>query len=159
MKKLIILFLMLISLTLTGCKSKEKVPLEDVYGKYVYKECLYVNSNNTFTKESLNNLYKNKARYSLKETSFAFYESESTTPTLSIKNIEYVEVEITEEVNDPVAKKIIKKASTRYDVYRSGDSQGYSFIFNEEEVYFLEFRYMSNKEHVVWHIFLLEKRD
>lgn len=159
MKKIIIVFLILISLTLTSCKKKENIPLEDIYGKYNYVECLYVHDNNPFTKEELNNLYKGKARYSLKETSYTFYESESTTPTLSVKNIEYEEVELDYDIKDKNVKKIIKNTSTRYDVYRNDNSQGYTFVFSEDEVYYLEFRYLSSNEHVVWHVFLLEKRD
>lgn len=159
MKRLLIIMILLLSVSLTGCKSKEKVKLEDIYGKYYYKECVFLSEQNLFKKESLDEMYKGVARYSLKENSFTFYQSESSTPTISIKNINYQEVEIDYKIQTSKPKEILKKCTTRYDVYREDVSQGYSFAFDGEKVYFIEFRYLGDNKHMVWNIFLLEKRD
>lgn len=161
MKRLLIIVLVLLSVCVTGCKSKEKekVKLEDIYGKYYYKECLFLSEQNQFNKESLDETYKGVARYSLKETTFYFYETKSSTPTISLKNISYEEVEIDYKIQTKGPKEILKNCTTRFDIYRLDVSQGYSFAFDGDNVYFIEFRSLSNNNHMVWHIFLLEKRD
>ena len=66
-----------------------------------------------------------------------------------LKNITY----------QPVIK-LLKKASTRYDIYKGENSQGFSFVFDEEKVYFLEFRYFSSSSsHVLMQVVELEKRS
>ena len=158
MKKLLVLMLVLVCLTLTSCKGN-KVPVEDVYGKYDYIKCVYVHSQNTFSKQQLNDKYKNKARYSLKETSFAFYETSETTPSISLKLTQLTEVKINEGIEDKEVKQILKGATTRYDVYKLDQSQGYCFVFKDDATYFVEFRQLSKDVRVVWHVFEIEKRD
>ncbi|MBQ4571394.1 MAG: hypothetical protein IJB21_06845 [Bacilli bacterium] len=161
MKRLLIIMLCLLSVCITGCKSKEKekVNLEDIYGKYYYKECIYLSEQNIFNKESLDDTYKDVARYSLKENSFAFYQSESLTPTISLKNINYKEVELDYKISIKEPKEILKDCSTRFDIFREDVSQGYSFAFDGDKVYFIEFRSYGDNNYTVWNIFLLEKRD
>ena len=158
MKKILLVVLLLLALTLTGCK-KEKVALEDIYGKYDFVECVYVNSLNLFKIDQLNEMYSGKARYSLKENSFAFYESEEPSPSISLKLINYKETEINERIDSNDVKKLFKKASTRYDIYKLDVSQGYSFVFTADKVYFVEFRKLSNNVTAVWSVFEIEKRD
>lgn len=159
MKKIFLALLILLLVTITGCKSKEKVPLEELYGKYDFITCVYVNKNNLYKKEFLNDMYKDKARYSVKESTFAFYETEDKTPAISLKLIQYKEAGINDGIEEKEVKDLLKKATTRYDIYKLENSQGYSFIFTEDTTYFLEFRKLSNNERVVWHVFEIEKRD
>lgn len=158
MKRLLILVLLLLSIFITGCNGKQKVELEDIYGKYYYKECVYLNERNVFNKDALNDAYKDVARYSIKESTFAFYQTESQTPTISLKHINYKEVDVDENIESKEVKKLLKKCTTRFDIYRLEISQGYSFAFDGDNVYFIEFR-STNNVHEVWHIFSLEKRD
>ena len=161
MKRLLIIMICLLSVCITGCKSKEKekVNLEDIYGKYYYKECIYLSEQNVFNKESLDDTYKGVARYSLKENSFAFYQSESLIPTISLKNINYKEVELDYKIEVKEPKEILKNCSTRFDIFREDVSQGYSFAFDGDKVYVIEVRSYGDNTHTVWNIFLLEKRD
>lgn len=158
MKKVLIFVLLFLVLTLQGCK-KEKVALEDLYGKYDYVKCVYVCQQNTFSKQELDEKYKGKARYSVKENTFAFYETLETVPTISLKLIQYNDVEINEGIEVTEIRKLFKKATTRYDIYKLDNSQGYSFVFTEDATYFVEFRRMTSQVRVVWHIFEIEKRD
>ena len=158
MKKIILAVLLLLLITVSGCK-KEKVSLEDLYGKYDFVKCVYVNPQNLYEKVLLNEKYKDKARYSVKENSFAFYETDGTTPTISLKLIQYKDVDINDGIEETEVKKIIKGATTRYDIYKLEVSQGYSFVFTEEEIYFIEFRRLTTDVRVVWHVFEIEKRD
>lgn len=159
MKKILLLILVVVLFALTGCKNNNKVELEDLLGKYEYVKCVYVHSQNTFTKADLNAKYKGVARYSLKESNFAFYETSDTTPSISLKLIKYQEVKVNEGITDKEVKRILKGASTRYDVFKLDQSQGYCFIFKDDVTYFLEFRQLSKEVSVVWHIFEIEKRD
>ena len=149
---------MLLVVTLTGCK-KEKVALEDVYGKYDFIKCVYTNQQNPLDKVQLNEKYKSKARYSVKESTFAFYETDETTPTISLKLINYKDVDINDGIEEKEVKTLLKGASTRYDIYKIDVSQGYSFVFTDETIYFIEFRKLTADFRVVWHIFEIEKRD
>ena len=158
MKKILFAVLLLLLITVSGCK-KDKVSLEDLYGKYDFVKCVYVNPQNPFEKVQLNEKYKDKARYSVKENSFAYYENDGTTPTISLKLIQYKDVDINDGIEETEVKKIIKGATTRYDIYKLDVSQGYSFVFTEEEIYFIEFRRLTADVRVVWHIFEIEKRD
>ncbi len=158
MKKVLIFVLLFLVLTIQGCK-KEKVALEDLYGKYDYVKCVYLCQQNTFSKQELDEKYKGKARYSVKENTFAFYETLDTVPTISLKIIQYNDVEINDGIEVTEIKNLFRKATTRYDIYKLENSQGYSFVFTEDNVYFVEFRRLSSNVRVVWHIFEIEKRD
>ena len=72
---------------------------------------------------------------------------------------QYKDVDINDGIEETEVKKIIKGATTRYDIYKLDVSQGYSFVFTEEEIYFIEFRRLTADVRVVWHIFEIEKRD
>lgn len=158
MKKILLVILLLLMVTLTGCK-KEKVALEDIYGKYDFIECVYVNRQNPMQKVLINEMFQNKARYSIKESSFAFYETDDTIPSISLKSISYRETEINDGIEDAEIQKLFKKATTRYDIYKLEVSQGYSLVFTNEEIYFVEYRRLSTETRVVWSIFEIEKRD
>lgn len=151
--------LLLFVVTLTGCK-KEKVALEDLYGKYDFEECVYTNSQNPLKPDIINQKYDSKARYSLKDTSFSFYETEDPTPTISLKFVNYKEEEeILKGIEETAIKQILKGATTRFDVYKLDVNQGYTIIFTKDDVYFVEFRNLSSSVKVVWQIYEIEKRD
>ena len=160
MKKIFLILILGLVLCMTGCKSnKEKVPLEQLYGQYEFEECEFINPLSGQTKEQINAKYEDVARFTIKETVFSFYDSNSTTPAISLKSINYKEEDINTGINNSDVKKLLKNASTRYDIYRVADSQGYSIIFSGDDIYFVEFRFLSSREHVVWQVFEIEKRD
>lgn len=160
MKKIIFILLVCLVLCITGCKSNtQKVALEDIYGKYDYEECVFMNPLSKQTKEQIDAKYDGVARFSIKDKSFSFYDTDSTTPGISLINIKYVEEDVMTGVNNADVKKIFKNASTRFDIYRLDVSQGYSIVFSGDDVYFVEFRFLSGTEHVVWQVLEIEKRD
>ena len=72
----------------------------------------------------------------------------------------YVENDVLKNITYQPVIKLLKKASTRYDIYKGENSQGFSFVFDEEKVYFLEFRYFaSSSSHVLMQVVELEKRS
>jgi hypothetical protein len=159
MKKLIILLLVLPLIILSGCK-KETVALDSIYGKYYYKDCIYINDMYNTTCAEQNKLYKGVTRYSLSSKEYVYYKDKSTTPTMNIINIHYVENDVLKNITYQPVIKLLKKASTRYDIYKGENSQGFSFVFDEEKVYFLEFRYFANSSsHVLMQVVELEKRS
>lgn len=160
MKKLFLILVLGLVLCIAGCKSKApKVPLEEIYGKYEFEECEFINPLSGQTVEQINEKYEDVARFTIKETVFSFYDSDSTTPAISLKSITYKEEDVNTGINTSEVKKLLKNASSRYDVYRVADSQGYSIVFSGDDIYFIEFRFLSSKEHVVWQVFEIEKRD
>lgn len=159
MKKLLVLLLILPIVLVTGCK-KEPIPVEDIYGKYDYKDCIYINDMLDSTTVAQNKLYKNVARYSLTEKVYSFYGSDSTTPTMNIIGVKYVENEVLQNITYKPVVKLLKKATTRYDIYKGDNSQGYSFVFSEDKAYYLEFRYFQNSQsHVLMKVVEVEKRN
>ena len=76
-----------------------------------------------------------------------------------MKNINYKEVELDYKISIKEPKEILKDCSTRFDIFREDVSQGYSFAFDGDKVYFIEFRSYGDNNYTVWNIFLLEKRD
>ena len=159
MKKIIILLLIFPLLLLSSCK-KETVELDSIYGKYYYKDCIYINDMYNTTTAEQNKLYKGVSRYSLSEKEYVYYKDKSTTPTMNILNIKYIENEVLTNITYQPVVKLLKKASTRYDIYKGENSQGFSFVFDEDKVYFLEFRYFSSSSsHVLMQVVELEKRS
>lgn len=159
MKKLLVLLLILPIVFFTSCK-KEPIPVEDIYGKYDYKDCIYINDMLDSSTVAQNKLYKNIARYSLTEKIYSFYASTSNTPTMNIIGVKYVENEVLENISYKPVVKLLKKATTRYDVYKGDNSQGYSFVFSEDKAFFLEFRYFqSSQSHVLMKVVEIEKRN
>lgn len=158
MKKNIIICLMLTLMMVVSCKSEnKKVELKDIYGKYYYEECLYyAYSSSSKEIETKNN--KDNVRYSLMETSY-YYFVNGTEPLMTFKNIEYVEKDVFEDfIQITEIRSILKKSTTRYDIYMNGKFQCYSFIFEKNKVYFME-TYNDSGLYKVKQIVLIKKHN
>ncbi len=155
MKKIFLIISLVLILSVTSC-SKKKIPVEDIYGKYIYAECLYSNplSNITITDDNLS--FKNISRFSLKEKTYQYYSTKATDPTIEISNVEYIEAEITEDIISSSIEDFIRNVTTRFDIYGKKVYQGYSFLFGKDEAYYMETRKIDEKR-VVWKFVKLEK--
>lgn len=147
------MFLFIISIT--SC-SKNVISLDDVYGKYVYVECLYSNPLSSIKIESDNQNFKNISRFSIKEKSYQYYSTKETNPTIDIIGAEYIETAIKEDIISTPIDSIIKNVTTRYDVYNKKIYQGYSFLFSKNECYYMETRKIDNQR-IVWKLVQIEK--
>lgn len=158
MKKFSLLLLVLICFLVVGCGNKQ-LEITELYGKYQYGECVYINNASYVTEEQQNKLYQGISRYSFKEKVYTYYETKSTEETFSIENIEYKQV----NVNESLSKEdqlLLKKVTTRYDLYRSGKFQGYSLLYGKDKYYFMETRNSSTEDNIIiWQIVELKKLD
>lgn len=158
MKKLLLLLLIVFTIVLSGCKEKE-VPLEDIYGTYKYVKCLYVSNDSKLSANSQSYLYANKVKHRLKETTYTYLSMETNEQLFTAKDISYVKVDVDKDLSENESE-ILEGATTRYDLYKDGKYQGYSFVFGKDVVYFIEMRYLLKYDaNIVWQIAELEKID
>lgn len=158
MKKLLLLTTIFIScIALISCHSKH-INLEDLYGKYVYKECIYYEYYTSNMNEQ-NQLYHNNVRFSFQETKYQYYIV-STEPLIDMVNIKYIEKKLDEYITtNKEIKKVLKKIITRYDIYKNDNNQGYSLLAGENCTYFMEYyrKEINDENYTVKQIVLIDK--
>ena len=162
MKRIIIFLFLLLLLSLASCKKEKKVSIDEIYGKYYYDECVYLSSfaaGSTIEEENRN--HKNITRYVLMSDNYYYYVDSSTDATLSMRNVVYEEKGMFDNIiSNEKIKSILKNKTTRFDIIRNNVNQGYSFVFTEDEAYYLELRYISSEiSYDVWQIVKLKKID
>ncbi len=157
MKKVFLIISLILVLIATGCSKNKKIPLEEIYGKYTYAECLYSNNLSNVSIKDDNLKYQNITRFSLKEKTYQYYATKQTDPTIEVLNVEYKEVELAEEVINDEIKELIENVTTQFDIYKNQTFQGYSFLFGKDEAFYMETRKIGDRR-VVWKLVKLEKQ-
>lgn len=158
MKKISLILLFIIGIFLVSCSNKQ-IDITELYGKYQYGSCVYISSESTFTTEQQNKLYQGVSRYSFKEDKFTYYETKSTEETFSINKATYEKVNVNESLSKE-DQKLLRIATTRYDIYKNDKYQSYSILYGKDKVYFMETRYSYKTESIViWQIIELKKLD
>lgn len=149
MKKIYLFILLL--LLLVSCKNNKSnynIDILDIYGRYYYDECIYLDPSITYT--NLNEettKYHNIARFVLNETSYYFYDSSSTEPLTTMKGVSYEKKETTTNLKlDNNIKELIKDYNIRFDIIYNKHNQGYAFIFGNSGTCYIELRYDSNTD-------------
>jgi len=136
MKKLIITFLIMTTIFLSGCSQNETNITDDLDGKYYYVECIYLPPFSSSTLDFYPNLHGSLIYIEFFDDKIVYYGNDDE--TRSYNQIEYIEEDVDENFGSVITLDfdgVFETFEFRYDIYSDDISVGLSIFVNGGTMY------------------------
>ncbi|MDD3123287.1 MAG: hypothetical protein PHC62_07245 [Candidatus Izemoplasmatales bacterium] len=166
--KVVIVIMLLMFITLTGCTSTNTDNEFDLSGEYVYGDCIYLSFFSSSTLESQTLQHKNIYYLNFSDTSMLYY-SEDNELDVSYENVNYVSVEKDQNISDILTlnlyglnmEEFLDSIEYRYDIYRNNLMIGFTIFQGDSHTYIAYTGMGGSSKDIfnIWSIFEIEKTN
>ena len=165
--KLIIIIMLFVLVTLTGCTNTTTQHSFDLSGEYIYEDCVYLASLSSSTIDYQTQLHKNMYFIDFRDTSLLYYSGENELEA-TYENINYVSVEKDLNITDILGLNVngldfndfLDSTEYRYDIYQNNLMIGFTVFQSESHIYIANTGMSGSNNDIftIWSIFEIVKQ-